>query len=97
MEISYRRLNFKFEPLTRIDVIHVDKAWSVDNISDLRPLKFSYSQLRSWGHLKGLLLPHMTDSRASLLIGPGMSMAYCVFDQRRGGSDEPYVIKSTVG
>ena len=82
------------ESFNRKEVVQVDKAWSVDNIPDLRPLKFSYFHLISWKHLKGLLLPRMTYSRISLLIEANIPKAHWVLDQRRAGSNEPYAIKS---
>ena len=97
VEIPSRYVSFEVESLKRKEVIQVDKAWSKDNIPDLRPLKFSYSHLNSWKHLKELLLPHMRDSRISLLIGANIPKAHRVLDQRRAGSNEPYAIKSPLG
>ena len=97
VEIPSSCVSFEVESLNRQEVIQVDKAWSVDNIPDLRPLKFSYSHLNSWKHLKGLLLPRMTDSRISLLIGANIPKAHWVLDQRRAGSNEPYAIKGPLG
>ena len=89
VELPSSYVSFEIESLNRKEVIQVDKAWSVDDIPDLRPLKFTYSHLSPWKHRKGLFLPRITDSRVSVLIWANISKAHWVIYQRRTGSNEP--------
>ena len=78
------------------DTLVLPKVLSVDNLPTNPNPPLSRSELEAWPHLKNLELPQV-DGAVTVWIGVDVPEAFWIAEERRGGSKEPYAVRSKLG
>ena len=78
------------------DTLVLPEFLSVDNLPTNPNPPLSRSDLKAWPHLKNLELPQI-DGAVTVLIGVDVPEAFWIVEERRGGSKEPYAVRSKLG
>ena len=78
------------------DTLVLPKVLSVDNLPTNPNPPLSRSDLKRWPHLRNLELPQI-DGAVTVLIGVDVPEAFWIEEERRGGSKDPYAVRSKLG
>ena len=74
-----------------------DRTLAIENVKVVGNLNFTTTRakdLSKGSHLKDLEIPDLDDEEVTMLIGANVSKAQMHQECRRGGSGEPYVVRS---
>ena len=81
-----------------VDSVDVHNILSVDSIPLSVDCIFTPDDIDSHPHLQGIEIPHVSHAdEIDLLIGSGVPKAFYKFEERKGGEDEIYAVRMTLG
>ena len=78
------------------DTLVLPEVLSLNNLPTNPNPPLSRSDLKAWPHLKNLKLPQI-DGAVTVLIGVDVPEAFWIVEERRGGSKDPYAVRSKLG
>ena len=79
---------------------HDNRTLEIENVKVVDNLNVTTARakdLSKWPHLKDLEIPDVDDAQVTMLIGANVPEAQVHKEFRRGGSGEPYAVRTVLG
>jgi hypothetical protein len=90
-------VDFDISPVSGNASVRLEEMWAIDDLPITTDSIATQQDANSWPHLCGILLPKSDATRVELLIGGNVPEVFWTCDERRGGKQAPYAIRTILG